>query len=505
MRIDNINIQNITSELLNLSENIQDKTVILADLELEQLATVLDGVKKITHIETIIFEATAATSENIETIVNFIKNNRKINYALFYKDDYQQNDILAFLYSLELDFVSDNTTNGIVIKRLESPTQGQSAIPAAAVESKPTHVSNNFDLLLQALAAKKPSESPTVKRYHSDEEDEPDENNNSDNLASKKKVSFTLPHNFVVINTGEDVELTALKNLSHTKCGAAAELHKAICQGNPTFILHLKVMPDEDRNKLLNAICSEEIIEGATVLRLALRSKQFTLFQELLGLGANPFLYVNNALTILHDIILDLEPEALKILFDHLTTKETWNVLVNMPFQGEPYNGYFALDIVCIEATLQFSNYEDTLLKQNKDIAKRIFTIINILLQNNAQSKLLNDAHINTNSFADKHSKKQFYRKQIWQLITQIAELHELINTQPVIGNDEKESNLSYDTLSVRLLAQQWQDGLLPPSPSASTLKEADPNLGSLLESGVISQEELADQEYLLSQTVNKH
>jgi hypothetical protein len=118
---------------------------------------------------------------------------------------------------------------------------------------------------------------------------------------------------------------------------------------------------------------------------------------------------------------------------------------------------------------------------------------------------LLNEEHININSLADKHSKKQFDRKQIWQLITQIAELHELRNAKPAIGNAGGKGNLSDDTLSARLLAQQWQDGLLPPSPSGSTLKEADPNLASLLDSGVICQEELAAQEYLLSQTVNKH
>jgi hypothetical protein len=355
MRIDNINRENITTELLNLSENIQDKTVILADLELEQLATVLDGLKKITHIDTIIFEATAATSENIETIVNFIKKNRKINYEVFYKDEFQQNEILAFICSIELTFVNDNATNRIVIKRLDSPTLEQSTIPAAAEGSIPTCLNNNFDLLLQAVDTKKSSESPAAKRHN------PDEDTNSDNSASTKKVRFQLPPNFVAINTYEDAEVVELKSLSHIKCGEAAELHKAICQGIPALILQLKDMPEADRNMLLHAYCAEENIEGATVLRLALRSKQFSLFRELLNLGANPFQYVNNVSTILHDIILDLELEPLNTLLDYLTIKGTWSELVNMPCQGELYNGYFALDIICIETTLQFSNYQDIL------------------------------------------------------------------------------------------------------------------------------------------------
>ena len=167
---------------------------------------------------------------------------------------------------------------------------------------------------------------------------------------------------------------------------------------------------------------------------------------------------------------------ALNILLSHTHVDEQF---INLPFHGEAYEGYFALDIICIEATFHFEDYEQVLMIENKNLAVNIFSVIQKLIFNRASSKILNDENEDLNKYLKMRANKKYCNESIWSLIARIAEFHEL-RTMPLLNKLSNHKTLHPDNNSTaNLVAQRWQsNGMVPETiteiKSVNTATEAE-------------------------------
>lgn len=178
----------------------------------------------------------------------------------------------------------------------------------------------------------------------------------------------------------------------------------------------------------------------------------------LLKEGVDPFHCSQDGNTLLHDIVLDIKPTALRILLKHISSTTKLQQLVNLPFHGQTYNGYFALDIICVEASLHFNKFKQTL---GERLANNIYSIMQILLNNNAQSKLINDSKNQIKAQLLIDIKGMYSKEGLWNIISAIAEEHEIL-TSPI--SQIKYHSLNEDKLcAIKFLAKIWQtNGILP-------------------------------------------
>lgn len=252
-------------------------------------------------------------------------------------------------------------------------------------------VFNKVDNIVAPLAKDaQPSQSDTLKRSKTDEISLPLANDQSPTLPKKVRFQSNLKDSDFQLN--EDIEIDQIKQLSHKCCGSGKEFHVAICTGDEAILIQIiKGFNDADKMKLLHDLCLEEELSGASVLRLALRSKQLFLIGVLIKQGVDPFQCSADGNTLVHDIVLDYNYAALRILLAHSLVDKQFIQFINRPYHGKFYEGYFALDIICIEASLQFKNFKQAISTSNRNISELIFLIIRKLILNHADSKLLSD------------------------------------------------------------------------------------------------------------------
>ncbi len=470
MHIDQTNIINLSSELSKLSHDLTDTTVSIGQLRLEQLQTLFTALHGITHIRKLIFAADCINNENIETIEHFIKNH-KINYEILYQSNFQRIFLSVFMQVMQLGMPIEETPIGFRITYL-SDTPPMSPDKQEKIATVP----NQQNGLQETSSAEKDALTPLIR--HAAQPSPPSilkrAQNNEQTLSlpttPQKRVRF-MGQNETPSN--EEIIHSHYNKLAHIQCGSVCELHKAICLGQEAETTQLiEAMSPEHKQKLLTAFCSEEEFLGASILRLALRTDQIQLLDILLTSGVNPLLCSHDGNTLLHDIVLELKSFAITILLKHLATDNKIQQLINLPFCGETYNGYYALDIICVEASLQFEGFHQTKLLSKKEIAHTIFSIINNLLKNHAQSKLLLDQSKNLHEFIKPDHKDNYSPKVLWKLIALIAENHEL-QSQP----DNIQTPQNNIIFTVKMLAEQWQrNGILPRPKSASSKISQSPS-----------------------------
>ena len=325
----------------------------------------------------------------------------------------------------------------------------------------------------------------------------------------RKKVRFQSELKDSDYQANEEIEIDNLKKLSHEQCGRDKEFHIAICTGEESKImLLLNALNQTDKMKIFHGLCTEEEFAGASILRLALRTKQLSLIDTLIKQGANPYHCSADGNTLMHDIILDINYAALKILLRHTPVNEQFIKFINLPFHGNLYGGYFALDIICVEATFHFKSYHQASKVGNRHIAESFFSIIQKLILNHAISKLLTDEHDELSNYLRVNRKNKFYQKSLWNLIARIAELHEL-KTMPTLNNQTNPKIFSSNINShTHLVAQRWQsNGLLSETKHETPVHDNLNALSKLSSSQTVSpaiEAEIVDQLLSLSHLPHK-
>lgn len=493
MKFDKTNILNLNSELLKLKSNPQDMTVTIGQLDAIQLETVLNASTSIKHIQTIIFEAHAPVNDVLEFLAAFIKR-YQLNYEFLHTDENQRVEILTYLHSVGLTDVIDDSDNKIRVNDATS-TPAAHTFPPDNV----THVYNYAEEIEKLLPVP-----PSSPKNSDDDLIELHEENLSDNdfayTASKRNSPDRFHHttkkhrgdNPPAIDPPYNTPITTLKTLTHSQCGAAAKVHKAICSGDIEEVLLALTAVSEDQQKiLLNENCHEEFEDYPSVLKLALRSEKFILIATLINLGANPFQLSGNGYTLLHDIVLDMQPEALKVFLANVNPGEQLSKFINTPFSSRAYYGYYALDIICLETTQCFKDYNEAIKIENHEIANSILEIVRQLLTHNAQSKLLNDAKCEINSILKIDSDYNF--QDIWALITTIHSLH--TSKEKLVTEDT-----TYQSHAAKLLSQEWlKQGMFSTTQAPHAVSDPQfASLSSLVASGAITQEEAEAQQELL-------
>lgn len=459
MRFDQINIINITNELVNLRYNKLDNTVIIGQLNLNELQLLLTVLKDIQHVQNIIFEAACINNTNIETIAHFIKDNM-VNYEIYYQGEFHKCFLSIFILAMQLGQIIEEIPDGFRINR--SPPKTLSFdMQIKSPKTIPEHI-DNLELMKapqtrsitpSACEADQSPKLPCLKHRQKTATE------SSKYSPPQKKVHFQDNKTNTSAISNDEIETPEYKKIIHTKCGLANELHSLICCGKDEEAeQYIEKLSTEDKQQLLSAYCAEEEFFGASILRLALRTNHILLIDILLKQGVDPFLCSQDGNTLLHDIILDIKPTALKILLKNISSPIKLQQLINLPFHGNTYNDYFALDIICIEATLHFGNFRQTI---GERLANNIYSILCTLLNNNAQSKLLNDSKNNIKNYIIIDMNGTYTKKGLWNLISAIATEHEIL-TFPVVNIKYNPSNLDKQC-AITLLAKQWQtNGILP-------------------------------------------
>ncbi len=477
MRFDKTNFPHYASCLQQLKSDIQDKTIIIGQLDSLQFRTVLNGLALISHIETITFENYDSVDSNLEFITNYIQQ-KKINYKFLNIEKHQSYDLLAYAYSAQLDALFDEANKTIHIK---------SAAPLTVTQDQQTPYPKNKSESLHA-PPNSPSEVEDDFFYPPESKIDNKRRKSSDAPPTDTFAKKPCYKPAVDLPTSEFNPISALKQLTHSVCGEAANLHRAICNGDEKEVLiAVTTLAEDKRIKLLNTCCLEASMCGASVLKLALRSENIKLIGTLIDLGANPFQLSENNNSLLHNIALDLKPEALNIFLMRVQNEKHLTDFMNLPFcGGDAYNGFYALDVICLETANYLDNYENALLPEKQEETMATLEIIRQLLLNNAQSKLLIDAKFDINSILDLSNIANFTFQDIWPLIESIDALYQNTPLEDPV-KDTAPNN------TAKLLAQTWlNQGMLPNKITAP--QEVDPELTALMEQGLLSAEEAAAQ-----------
>lgn len=116
MRFDQINIIDITTELVELRHNKLDTTIIIGQLNLDALQLLLNVIKDIPHVHTITFEATSINNTNIELVAFYIKDHM-INYEILYEGEFQKCFLSIFVLTMQLEQSIAEIPNGFRINR----------------------------------------------------------------------------------------------------------------------------------------------------------------------------------------------------------------------------------------------------------------------------------------------------------------------------------------------------------------------------------------------------